>query len=460
MRDSCLGEASMRDYLFLALLIALVPVCFFRPFVGILAWTWISYFNPHRFTWGFAQELPAAMVVAIATIGGFLFSSDRRLPPMKRETILLLLLWVWFALTTVSVYFSREFFHHLPDSVERLGAVSKMLLMTFFAMILVTDRHKLRSWYLVTAGSFAVLAFKGAVFGALTAGQFRVMGPQKSMVADNNAFGLALNMCLPMFFYLAKLEESRRLRMILRIAFLFTIAGVILTYSRGALIGLAVVLLTLAFKSKYKLPALAVVGVAALLVVALAPTKWIRRMETLKTAKDTDPSALSRINAWTLATRLALDYPIMGGGFQTFTAPVYDRYGLREGPVILGPHSIYFQVLGEHGFPGLLMFLGLIGSCLLSCRKIRRQFATNALARWPAAYADMITVSLLAFASSGAFLGLAYFDLFYQLAATTVILKCLVDEELNSEAEETSAEASALESETEEYSSSYHLARE
>ena len=72
----------------------------------------------------------------------------------------------------------------------------------------------------------------------------------------------------------------------------------------------------------------------------------------------------------------------------------------------------------------------------------------------------MITVSLLAFATSGAFLGFAYFDLFYQLAATTVILKCLADEELILEAEETSTEASVLESDTEEYSSSYHLAEE
>ena len=448
----------MRDYLFLAFLIAMVPICFFRPFVGILAWTWISYFNPHRFTWGFAQELPVAMVVAIATMAGFAFSANRRLPPMKRETILLLLLWTWFALTTVSVYFSREFFHHFPNSLDRLSSVSKMLLMTFFGMMLVTDRRKLRLWYLVTAGSFAVLAFKGVLFGARTAGQFRVMGPENSIVGDNNAFGLALNMCLPMFFYLAKIEESRRIRMVLRIAFLFTIVGVILTYSRGALIGLAVVLITLAFKSKYKLPALAVVTVAAFLVITLAPTKWIQRMETLKTAKDTDPSALSRINAWTLATRLALDYPIMGGGFQTLTAPVYDKSGLREGPVILGPHSIYFQVLGEHGFPGLLIFLGLMGSCFLSCRKIRRQFATNALARWPAAYADMIIVSLLAFATSGAFLGFAYFDLFYQLAATTVILKYLAAEELILETKETSDEESAAQSETVESSSSYHFA--
>jgi probable O-glycosylation ligase (exosortase A-associated) len=152
-------------------------------------------------------------------------------------------------------------------------------------------------------------------------------------------------------------------------------------------------------------------------------------METIKTASKTDPSALSRINSWKLATRVALDYPILGGGFGTFTGPVYDRYGLREGPIILGPHSIYFQILAEHGFPGLFLFLGTLGSCFWTCRKVRYRFKRKESARWPVVYADMITVSLLAYAASGTFLGLAYFDLFYQVVGTTAVLAWLARRE-------------------------------
>lgn len=420
----------MRDYLYLAFLIALLPLCFVRPFIGILAWTWIGYFNPHRFTWGFAQHLPSAMLVAVATILGFIFSRERKFPKFTREATLLFLLWLWFGVTTLHVYFAPEFFHHFPDSIGRLQAVSKILLMTFFAVIIINDRKRLRWWYLVTMGSFALLALKGFTFGLRTGGQFRVHGPESSMLTDNNAFALALNMCLPMFFCLAEIEERRWLRRMLRLSFVLGMIAVILTYSRGGLLGLIVVVLYLALRSKRKLLSLGGLAVLALAIGLLAPAKWIERMETIKTAKETDPSALSRINSWTFSVRLALDHPILGGGFETFTAPLYDRYSLREGPVILGPHSIYFQILAEHGFPGLLLFLAILSSCIWTCYKIRRRFARSPSARWPAVYAEMVTGSLLAYAVSGTFLGFAYFDLFYQMVGTTAILSSLAIREL------------------------------
>ena len=420
----------MRSALFLVFFLALVPVCFFRPFVGILAWTWIDYLNPHRFTWGFAQQLPVALLVAIATVLGFVFSKRRSLPPLTLETILLLLLWFWYALTTVGVYFSPEFFHHFPETIARLTFVSKILLMTFFAIMIVNDRQRLHWWYLVTAGSLALLSLKGFVFGLATGGQYRIYGPADSMLTDNNAFALALNMCLPMFFFLAKVETRRWIRFALWGSFVISIVTVILTYSRGGLIGLSVVALALAFKSKHRLAAITTLVLAGLLVLTFAPEKWTARMGTIQTAREKDASAHNRINSWTLAVRIALDYPILGGGFDTFTAPVYDRYSLREEADVLGPHSIYFQILAEHGFPGLLLFLGLICSSLWSCWKVQRTFSRNTVARWPAAYANMVFVSLLGYAASGAFLGLAYFDLFYQVIGTAAIVKYLARQEL------------------------------
>jgi O-antigen ligase len=95
---------------------------------------------------------------------------------------------------------------------------------------------------------------------------------------------------------------------------------------------------------------------------------------------------------------------------------------------VQGPHSIYFQVLAEHGLPGLMLFLGLIGSCLWSCRRLKWKFSHRPDSDALAAYADMIQLGLITFLISGAFLGRAYFDLFYQLVATVVVLKMLARE--------------------------------
>ena len=416
----------MRSYIFLVILAVLVPLALLRPFSGLLSYTWISYFNPHEFTFGFTRTLPVALMIVIPTFVGILFTNKRKLPSFTTETVLLTLLWIWFVITTVSVYGSPTFMHHWDDTITQLGLVSKILLMAFVSLVLVIDPARLRLWYLVTAGSFAFFALKSSIFGVLTGGQFRVYGPEHSMLADNNDFGLAMNMALPMFLCLARTEKSKILRWIFRLAIPMGMVSVVLTFSRGAMLGLMVLLFVWAMKSKYKV--LGTIGLlfAVSVIFIAAPGAWVSRMQTIRTAPQKDESAQSRFRAWELATRLAMDHPVFGGGFQTFTPPLYAYYGIHD---THGPHSIYFQMLAEHGVPGLLIFLSLISSCYLSCRKIVRRFADDESVKYLPEYASMVQLSLVTFLVSGAFLGRAYFDLFYQIVASVIILKYLAGRE-------------------------------
>jgi probable O-glycosylation ligase (exosortase A-associated) len=418
----------LRDILLAIFLVPTVPLCFINPFFGVLMWAWISYFNPQQLTWGWGRSLPVGMLVAVATIAGLVITPRKRLPPITRETILLLLLWALFAVTTLNVRFSPDLVHHLDDSVSQFRQVSKILIMVFPALMLVNDPKRLRWWYLVTAGCFAFFAAKASIFGVLTGGQYRVYGPPNSMIEDNNDFALAINMCLPMFAYLGRLE-SRRVRLFFWLLFLFGVISVVLSYSRGGLLGLIGTLFVLTMKSRHKIVGIAGFVLIAIAVVSLAPTKWAERMQTISTAAQTDPSARGRINAWILAGHIAKDHPLTGGGFNTFTNELYLRYGL-VGEAMRGPHSSYFQVLGEHGIPGLLLFLTLIASCLWSSCKLKWTAKRHRLLPYIGVYADIVQVSLLAYAISGAFLGRAYFDLFYQIVATAIILKMLTAREL------------------------------
>src|SRR5215470_12258031 len=60
----------MRDLLILGFVFAMLPFCFFRPYIGALMWVWISLMNPHRLTWGPAYGFPFAMLVAVTTMAG------------------------------------------------------------------------------------------------------------------------------------------------------------------------------------------------------------------------------------------------------------------------------------------------------------------------------------------------------------------------------------------------------
>lgn len=417
----------MRDFIVLSIVVGVAPICLFQPYFGLLMWTWIAYFNPHRFTWGIAYNFPVAMVIAVPTLLGTLFARKLNRHFFVRETALLLVLWVWFVITWINAAHVSAFADHVVEAKEELIFISKIFLMTILSVLLVTSAKKLKYLFLVTALSFGILAVKGAVFGFLTGGQFRVWGPPGSFVADNNAFALAVNMALPMFFFMAREEENRRMRLLLRLLFGAGIISVILTYSRGGLLGLTVVLAVIALKSHRKFLSIFLAVVCGFLVLTFAPPRWMARMKAFA-GGELDDSARQRLVSWGFAWNLAKDYPVTGGGFRTFTPELFTQYApepLPGGRASSGPHSIYFQVLAEHGFVGLGLFVLLLGGCWGSLRKLRKRARGLPSGSWMVSYSHMMESSLLGFMVSGAFLEFAYFDLYLQLVAATIIMKIL-----------------------------------
>ena len=68
----------MRDIVLASMICGLLPMIVARPMLGALAWVWISIMNPHTLTYGFAQHVPWAMIIAIATLLGFFFTKDKQ----------------------------------------------------------------------------------------------------------------------------------------------------------------------------------------------------------------------------------------------------------------------------------------------------------------------------------------------------------------------------------------------
>jgi putative inorganic carbon (HCO3(-)) transporter len=305
--------------------------------------------------------------------------------------------------------------------------------MTFIIMLLVTSRTRFKYLVVVTAACFGVLAMRGAIFGIRTGGENRVFGPHDSFLTDNNAFALAINMALPMFLFLARDEKRRNYRWLLYLAFILGVISVVLTYSRGGLLGLVAVLLAIILKSRYKLISCFFVVLACVGVFAFAPPQWMSRMTGLARG-EVDMSGRQRLVSWGTSWNFAMDYPITGGSFNALpNVELFQRYQpepLPGGFLSSGPHSIYFQMLEEQGFVGLALYLFLVGSCWASLLSLRRRSGRSPLSQWIVPYTHMIEVSFLGFLVSGAFLGFANFDLFYQLVAMVVILKIIYEKEM------------------------------
>lgn len=423
-----LWRRQMRDFALLVLLCASLPVCFFQPYFGVLMWVWIAYFNPHRFTFGYMYDFPIAAAVAVPTMAGLLLNRRFNRPLLVRENLLLIALWLWFCIVYVNASHEPFFAGHMADAKYELVRISKILLMTFVIMLVTNSEKRLKWLFLVTSFSFGALALKGAIFGAATGGQFRVFGPPDTFIAENNAFGLALNMSLPFFYFLGRTEKNTLLRRALNIGFVAALICILLTYSRGGLLGLTAVLAFLAWRSKYRTLGAILLVTCTLVVVSFAPPQWVQRMETLR-QEGVDMSAQQRLVSWGTTWNFVQDFPLMGGSFYALPdVAIFQKYQTRPlpgGHLSSGPHSIYFQVLGEQGFIGFAIYFGLVACCLLTLWRLRRRTISIPQLQWISVYADIMTGSILGFLVSGAFLGFADFDLYYQVVASVCVLKVM-----------------------------------
>ena len=135
---------------------------------------------------------------------------------------------------------------------------------------------------------------------------------------------------------------------------------------------------------------------------------------------------MGRINAWWMAFNLAKDR-FFGGGFAISTQIVFAQYA----PIpedIHAAHSIYFQVLGEHGFVGLGLFLLLWLLVWRSASWLRTHGQKEAASAWTADLGAMCQASMAAYAVGGAFLSLAYFDLPYNILVLLAVARRWVEE--------------------------------
>jgi probable O-glycosylation ligase (exosortase A-associated) len=137
-----------------------------------------------------------------------------------------------------------------------------------------------------------------------------------------------------------------------------------------------------------------------------------------------DASAQGRINAWKMAWNLAVDRVLIGGGFNVYMPDVFARYAPI--PEARAAHSIYFQVLGEHGFVGLFLFLLIWILTWSHAKKIVRAVGRDPELSWARELALMVQVSLVGYAVGGAFLSLAYFDLPYDLMICIVVTSAII----------------------------------
>lgn len=406
----------MRDVIVVALACIGCFAAFRRPWVGIVLWTWLSVMNPHRYTWGFAYSMPLAAAAAVCTLLGLLYCKDKDSPFKGTVVTMLVVFMAWVSLSWV-------FGLDPAGDYPQWNKVMKIDFMILIALMAMRSKEHIFALAWVTAGSLALLGAKGGVFTILTGGSFKVWGPPGSFIEDNNEFALALVMTIPLLRFLQlQLENGWGRRALTAVMVLLAVSAAG-SQSRGALLAITAMAVFLWWRGKNKLATGTVMVVAALSLAAFLPQTWFDRMNTI-TEYQEDGSAMGRISAWWNAWNLAFHYPL-GVGFDAARPELFALYSPYPNSVHAA-HSIYFQVLGNHGFIGLFLFIALWWLTWRIAARLRKVPEEIAEARWCRDLGAMVQTSFVAYFVGGAFLSLAYFDLPYDLMAIVVLAEAWV----------------------------------
>lgn len=426
----------MRDIAFIVGLLAMLPFAIGRPHIGALLCVWTAMLVPNTLVYGFATSIRFNLIVVLATLIIWVLSKEPVRLPMNRTIILLIIFGIF---GTISAAFAIG-----PEGAawRQWEHFYKIIFFAVIAGALFNTRLRIQA---LIYAIFLSVGFHGVIEGlkfVLSGGGHHIFGPEVSILSDNNHFALAILCTLPMVFFLYRQAKQPVLRLILLgsagILF-FTVVG---TFSRGGLLGLLAIAIWAFIHSPRKGRYLAFAIPVAVVLIAFAPERWTNRMDTISTANQ-DDSFMGRVIAWKQSTLIALDNPILGGGFhavQDFT--IWTQYRLTrfheldfiptDTPDPLAPHaahSIYFQVLGDMGFIGLALF-GMLG--LTAWRNtviVVKKAKGRADLEWAGQLAQYAQYSLIAYFSTGAALSMAYFEFIYILFATMASLRQIIDRE-------------------------------
>jgi hypothetical protein len=397
--------------------------------------------------------MPFAQIVALATIVGLFISKEPKRIPLNAFTILWGVFILWMMLSTAFAIYPQ-------DAFEQLKKVLKIQLVTFLTLMVVNSRQRIDLLVWVIAVSIGFYGVKGGMFTLLTGGSSRVFGPDGSFIAENNSLALATLMVIPLMYYLRAHTNNRWLRLGLLAAMVLCSVSVLGSHSRGAFLAGVAVAIFFWLRSKRKLiTALALVVLIPSLLLFM-PEQWHERIGTIRQDNKADVveiesmrtrdgkgflsapipsrdwlgywpndfSALGRVNAWNYAINVA-NARVTGAGFESWSAENFARYA----PIVeevQAAHSIYFSVLADHGWIGLMMFIGILWMAFRNGAWVIARSREHADLAWTGDLSRMIQVSLIAYCMGGAFLSLAYYDLPWHLFAILIVCGQLTERHL------------------------------
>src|SRR5580658_10510192 len=411
------------------------------PFVMTLGYVWVDTFRPQEVSYIILNELPVAFIMGAGAVLSYFMMDRRSPPPLMLASILQVMIAIWMTTTLL--------WAELPDRAwAKWDWAFKAMAFAAFVPLVIRSRVQIeafvQTYVFSLAANFVPFGLKVLISGG---GYGQNLGLQtgNTGLAEGGQLSTVCLMAVPLALFLGKHGKLLPRLPMMNMAYAGVAALAVVTalgtYERSALVGLVVLGAYMFFRSRRKFLYVLVVGAISVVIVVKMASSWDERVSTI-TDYATEGSALTRILVWQWTLGYVSSHPL-GGSF--------DAYGINT--IIMPPdplnpggsvqngrawHSIYFEMLGELGWPGLFMFLTAALYSVTSLLNLSRRCKKIPNLIWVADMSDALQTSIMVFLSSGAFVGIAFIPTFWYIIAMSICLRAYAYRAERAEATETS----------------------
>jgi putative inorganic carbon (HCO3(-)) transporter len=392
------------------------------PFVATLGYVWVDTFGPQNVAYILLNQMPVAMIMGAVAFVGYLLL-DRRSPPRPSlEMLLMAAMVVWINITMI--------WAQVPAAAwEKWDWAFKTLAFATFIPFVIRSRIQIEAFAQTYVFSLAANFMPFGAKTLLSGGGYGVnlgLAQGNSGLAEGGLLSTVCLMAVPLALYLSTnsqlLPRMKLLPLVYWIIAGLAVATAIGTYERSALLGLVALGIYMWVRSRHKLGFGIVAIAVACLVIYATSSAWNERIATIGAE---DSSSNIRILVWRWTLEFTATHPL-GGGFQTYLIDHIEIAGTGDTPPIVqfgrAFHSIYFEMLGEQGYPGLAIFLLLTGVTFVKLRRLAKKTRNHPELGWIAGLADALQSGLAVFMISGAFVGIAFQPMYWYFIAMGVSL--------------------------------------
>ncbi|HEX8336247.1 MAG TPA: O-antigen ligase family protein, partial [Pyrinomonadaceae bacterium] len=305
-----------------------------------------------------------AQWVAVVTILAYLpgqFAAEGNLTARPREVNLALLL-LAAALLSVPTAISPG------EAWDNFVEFGKVILIFVVAVNVINTERRLRGLLLLVLAASVLLSF--SAFSDYRAGRLELAGTRvKGMLGglfDNpNDLALHLVTMVPLAVGLAFARRGLLRKVVYSLCAALFVAGVVVTFSRGGFLGLAVSSGVMAWKlgRRNRFVVMTLAALVLCVFIVAAPGGYGQRVTSMFGGDATGSADARRDILWR-STLVALRYPLTGVGIGNF----YHK-GQRDQV----SHNAYTQVAAEMGFAALAFYLLFMVTPVRRLREVERE---------------------------------------------------------------------------------------